>query len=304
MSTQSIYRYEVRVHKRGGRGARARVRVRGAPRPGDVIRVQGRYWLIQEVEPGGDEAPARALASRLATGSAYVIRTAARSSAGSGGSGRTRRSSVTRSPPRRTASRSAGRSRTSVWRSTPTASRTSSSSQSVTSRRLDELRITSWSTRSRRGPRRAFLQPPRPRLPERPKRASPSSSFRSSRASCRTGRARSASSRLSCSTRSRTISIEHVRDRHRQRSARYLARQGQRAALSRISGAFERTSRGRTTRSRSGASGTAASSRPSGSEDDESDPDSGHGWMCRLLDSEALGAAGFERVRKAEIAPE
>jgi hypothetical protein len=41
-----------------------------------------------------------------------------------------------------------------------------------------------------------------------------------------------------------------------------------------------------------------------GSEDDESDPDRGHGWMCRLLDSEALGAAGFERVRKAEIAPE
>jgi hypothetical protein len=41
-----------------------------------------------------------------------------------------------------------------------------------------------------------------------------------------------------------------------------------------------------------------------GNADDESDPDSGHGWMCRLLDSEALGAAGFERVRKPEIAPE
>jgi hypothetical protein len=40
-----------------------------------------------------------------------------------------------------------------------------------------------------------------------------------------------------------------------------------------------------------------------GNEDDESDPDSGHGWMCRLLDSEALGAAGFERVRKADIEP-
>jgi hypothetical protein len=38
-----------------------------------------------------------------------------------------------------------------------------------------------------------------------------------------------------------------------------------------------------------------------GHEDDESDPDSGHGWLCRLLDSEALGAAGFERVRKADI---
>ena len=39
-----------------------------------------------------------------------------------------------------------------------------------------------------------------------------------------------------------------------------------------------------------------------GSPDDESDPDSGHGWMCRLLDAGALGAAGFSRVRKPELA--
>ena len=38
-----------------------------------------------------------------------------------------------------------------------------------------------------------------------------------------------------------------------------------------------------------------------GSVDDESDPSSGHGWLCRLLDSGALGAAGFTRVRKAEL---
>ena len=38
-----------------------------------------------------------------------------------------------------------------------------------------------------------------------------------------------------------------------------------------------------------------------GSLDDESDPNSGHGWMCRLVDSSALAAAGFERVRKAEL---
>jgi hypothetical protein len=38
-----------------------------------------------------------------------------------------------------------------------------------------------------------------------------------------------------------------------------------------------------------------------GSTDDEADPFSGHGWMCRLLDAEALGAAGFARVRKAEL---
>ena len=39
----------------------------------------------------------------------------------------------------------------------------------------------------------------------------------------------------------------------------------------------------------------------SGSFDDEADPDSGHGWMCRLLESEALGAAGFERIRKTDL---
>ncbi len=38
-----------------------------------------------------------------------------------------------------------------------------------------------------------------------------------------------------------------------------------------------------------------------GSPDDEADPDSGHGWMCRLLDSGVLVAAGFVRVRKAEL---
>lgn len=38
-----------------------------------------------------------------------------------------------------------------------------------------------------------------------------------------------------------------------------------------------------------------------GSVDDESDPDSGHGWLCRLLDSGALGAAGFSRVRKTQL---
>jgi len=38
-----------------------------------------------------------------------------------------------------------------------------------------------------------------------------------------------------------------------------------------------------------------------GSVADESDPDRGHGWMCRLLDAGALGAAGFARVRKPEL---
>jgi hypothetical protein len=38
-----------------------------------------------------------------------------------------------------------------------------------------------------------------------------------------------------------------------------------------------------------------------GAMDEEADPDSGHGWMCRLADSGALAAAGFARVRKAEL---
>jgi hypothetical protein len=38
-----------------------------------------------------------------------------------------------------------------------------------------------------------------------------------------------------------------------------------------------------------------------GSVEDESDPDTGYGWMVRLLDAEVLGAAGFDRVRKAEL---
>jgi len=40
-----------------------------------------------------------------------------------------------------------------------------------------------------------------------------------------------------------------------------------------------------------------------GRTDEEADPESGYGWMCRLVDSSALGAAGFERVRKAQLQP-
>jgi hypothetical protein len=38
-----------------------------------------------------------------------------------------------------------------------------------------------------------------------------------------------------------------------------------------------------------------------GSPDDESDPLSGHGWMSRLVDGSALTAAGFQRVQKARL---
>jgi hypothetical protein len=40
-----------------------------------------------------------------------------------------------------------------------------------------------------------------------------------------------------------------------------------------------------------------------GSIEDESNPLSGYGWMCRLVDSGALGVAGFQRVRKAVLLP-
>jgi hypothetical protein len=38
-----------------------------------------------------------------------------------------------------------------------------------------------------------------------------------------------------------------------------------------------------------------------GSPGDEFDPDAGYGWLCRLLDAGVLGAAGFRRVRKPEL---
>ena len=41
-----------------------------------------------------------------------------------------------------------------------------------------------------------------------------------------------------------------------------------------------------------------------GTFEDEADPNSGHGWMCRLVDSEALGAAGFDRVQRVQLDPE
>jgi hypothetical protein len=40
-----------------------------------------------------------------------------------------------------------------------------------------------------------------------------------------------------------------------------------------------------------------------GTTDDEADPDKGHGWMCRLVDSGALTVAGFSRLRKAQLLP-
>lgn len=38
-----------------------------------------------------------------------------------------------------------------------------------------------------------------------------------------------------------------------------------------------------------------------GSFDDEANPDVGHGWMSRLVDVSALASAGFQRVRKAAL---
>jgi hypothetical protein len=38
-----------------------------------------------------------------------------------------------------------------------------------------------------------------------------------------------------------------------------------------------------------------------GSVDDEANPDVGHGWLSRLVDSGVLTAAGFRRVRKTEL---
>jgi hypothetical protein len=40
-----------------------------------------------------------------------------------------------------------------------------------------------------------------------------------------------------------------------------------------------------------------------GAVEDESNPLSAYGWLCRLVDAEVLGAAGFQRVRKASLTP-
>ncbi len=40
-----------------------------------------------------------------------------------------------------------------------------------------------------------------------------------------------------------------------------------------------------------------------GQGDDEYRADSGYGWMCRLVDADVLGAAGFHRVRQAQLQP-
>ena len=62
MSTQSLYRYEVKVQKRGGREHAREYASEEPLEPGDVIRLEGRYWLIQDVEEAGEGAPAEALA--------------------------------------------------------------------------------------------------------------------------------------------------------------------------------------------------------------------------------------------------
>ena len=38
-----------------------------------------------------------------------------------------------------------------------------------------------------------------------------------------------------------------------------------------------------------------------GSFDDQANPDVGHGWLSRLVDSSASAATGFTRVRKAQL---
>jgi hypothetical protein len=38
-----------------------------------------------------------------------------------------------------------------------------------------------------------------------------------------------------------------------------------------------------------------------GTWESEADPDSGHGWLCRLVDGDVLGAAGFVRLREIEL---
>ena len=93
------------------------------------------------------------------------------------------------------------------------------------------------------------------------------------------------------------------RRRHPQRPAGDLARHGQ-AAPPRRPGRLPGRHRGRRGRDRGVGVPDGRVFAATGAPADEASPLSGYGWMSRLVDASVLGAAGFRRVRKADLAPE
>jgi len=302
MSTQSIYRYEVRVQKRGGRGHAREYASEEPLGPGDVIRVQGRYWLIQEVEPGGDEAPARALAKPAR----YRLRL--RHADGREELGGFRRF--------RPAAPKLGHAFT-----------TQEDGQQV-----------SWEVKDERLALDPDGEPYLELIAERDfseleelpdhelEHTLTRGAEESLPATAQAAIAGAAEAGLSIELVSlepgelpdwegaerfiEALVLDEVEDDLVEMCGidtdsdprdTWLARVKER--LFEDLGRFREDIEGPHDQIEEWSFRDGRIFASVGNEDDESDPDRGHGWMCRLLDSEALGAAGFERVRKADIEP-
>jgi len=303
VSTQSIYRYEVRVQKRGGREHAREYAFEEPLDPGDVIRLHGRYWLIQEVEPGGEGAPARTLAKPAR----YRLRL--------------------RHPD--------GREELGGFRRfRPDAPKLG---HAFTTQ--EDGRQVSWEVKDKRLALDSDGEPYLELVAERdfseveepPDHELEHTLMRRDAESLPTGAeaaiAEAAEAGLSIELVAlepgeladwegaerfvEALVLEEVEDdlvemcgvdTDNDPRDIWLAKVKER--LLEDLGHFREDVEGPHDQIEEWSFRDGHILASVGSEDDESDPDSGHGWMCRLLDSEALGAAGFERVRKAEIAPE
>jgi hypothetical protein len=303
MSTQSIYRYEVKAQKRGGREHAREYASEEPLEPGDVIRLQGRYWLIQEVEPGGEAAPDRALGKPAR----YRLRL--------------------RHPD--------GREEVGGFRRFRPAAPTLGHAFTT----QEDGQQVSWEVKDDRlaldPDREPYLELVAERdfseledlpdhelehtLTRRGEEGLPAAAVATIAGAADAG--------LSIELVAlepgelpdwegaerfiQALVLEEVEDDLVEMSGvdtdgdprdRWLAKVKERL-LEDLSG-FREDVEGPHDQIEEWSFRDGRIFASVGSEDDESDPDSGHGWMCRLADSEALGAAGFERVRKAEIAPD
>ena len=271
-SPHGDFQYLVVTRRRTGK-ERVHECVRGAARAGDVLRLDGRYWLVASIEAGQD-APARA----VAVPARYRLRL--RHPDGREELGGLRRfrptlpGSAIASRLSKTGSPSLGRSSISSWSRTSRASRTSASSPSATSRRSRRSQPPARA-HARPQPREQFPRPPRPRS-----RGGADWSVdraRRTRAPARSliGRQPSASSRCSCSRRSRTTCSSFAGSTRKRIPGARGSRPSRAAALG------PRAVPGRRRRARRGSdravelSRRAGSSRRIGSPDDEADPLSG-----------------------------
>ena len=271
--------------------------------PGDVLRLDGRYWLVASIEAGQD-APARA----VAVPARYRLRLRhpdgreelgglaplpARSSPGS----------AIRSRLSKTGSPSLGRSSIKQLEQDEQGEPYLGFIAERDFAEVEALPSHSARAHARPQPGGTSFPPSAQAAFERAEQTGLSiKSSHSSPARSLIGRQPSASSRCSCSRRSRTTCssfagstrtriprgtwLETVKSRLRSDLAQF------RADVERDEDQIEQWS------FRDGRMFASI-----GSPDDEADPLSGHGWMCRLVDAGVLTAAGFERVRKSELDP-